>query len=86
MFFKDVYGTSILAIDSRYYCLVCHLQNAIWSYVLRAVGEHPMAADTMGVNVTKMRYIAVILSGALAGIGGAVYSQSISGEFSHCDD
>ena len=42
-----------------------------------------MAADTMGVNVTKMRYIAVILSGALAGIGGAVYSQSISGEFSH---
>ena len=42
-----------------------------------------MAADTMGVNVTKMRYVAVILSGMLAGIGGAVYAQSISGEFSH---
>ena len=42
-----------------------------------------MAADTMGINVTKMRYIAVILSGGLAGIGGAVYSQTMSGEFSH---
>src|SRR5699024_10992759 len=42
----------------------------------------PAAADTMGINVIRMRYIAVIISGFLAGIGGAVYAISISGNFS----
>ncbi len=39
---------------------------------LRATGEHPHAADSMGINVYKMRYIGVMLSGAFAGLGGAV--------------
>lgn len=48
---------------------------------LRAVGEHPRAAETMGVNVFRMRYIAVLISGALAGAGGAGLSIAIGSEF-----
>ena len=82
MFFKDVYSTSILAIAVAVIAWFV-IYKTPFGLRLRAVGEHPMAADTMGVNVTKMRYIAVILSGMLAGIGGAAYSQAISAEFSH---
>lgn len=48
---------------------------------LRACGEHPQAVDAAGVNVYRIRYIAVMLSGAFAGLGGAIILVTYSGEF-----
>jgi ABC-type uncharacterized transport system permease subunit len=48
---------------------------------LRACGEHPHAADSAGINVSRLRYISVMLSGAWAGLGGAIVLVTYSGEF-----
>ncbi|MBM7705432.1 ABC transporter permease [Chryseomicrobium sp. FSL W7-1435] len=81
MFFNDVYATSILAITIAILAWFV-IYKTPFGLRLRSVGEHPMAADTMGVKVNRMRYIAVVISGMLAGIGGAAYAQTISYEFS----
>ena len=48
---------------------------------LRACGEHPQAAAAAGISVYKMRYIGVMISGALASLGGAIIIVTYAGEF-----
>jgi general nucleoside transport system permease protein len=50
------------------------LYRSRWGLRLRAVGEHPKAADTVGIKVNRTRYRAVLLAGAIAGLGGAFYT------------
>ncbi|MBF4602385.1 nucleoside ABC transporter membrane protein [Curtobacterium sp. PhB172] len=52
-----------------------------WGLRLRAVGEHPQAADTVGINVTSTRFWNVSLAGAIAGLGGAYFTLDAVGPF-----
>jgi general nucleoside transport system permease protein len=54
-----------------------------WGLRVRAVGEHPRAADTVGINVNLTRYRNVILGGIVAGIGGAYFTLGSTGSFVH---
>jgi simple sugar transport system permease protein len=49
-----------------------------WGLNVRAVGEAPASADAMGINVALYRYVHVLIGGALAGVGGACFSLSIT--------
>jgi general nucleoside transport system permease protein len=53
-----------------------------WGLRLRSVGEHPKAADTVGIKVLATRYKAVLLGGVAAGIGGAYFTLDATGSFS----
>ena len=65
---------------ATYICIIVFIILSIILYKtrfglrLRSCGENPQAADSLGINVYKMRYIGTTISGALAGMGGFVYS------------
>lgn len=52
-----------------------------WGLRVRSVGEHPKAADTLGINVIKTRYMAVLLGGVVAGLAGAFFTLGSVGRF-----
>lgn len=70
-----VYGLAILTYFVVY--------KTVFGLRLRSVGEHPLAADTVGINVYKYRYIGVILSGVYAGLGGAYLSTVVLQQFTN---
>ena len=71
-----VYGAIILVIATTYYIFKTSI-----GLRLRAVGEHPKAADTLGVNVLRIRYLNVTLAGMVAGFGGAWFTLGSVGRF-----
>lgn len=72
------------AYISTYVCLILFVVLSIWLYKsktgthLRSCGEHPQAADSVGINVFKMRYLGTTISGFLAGVGGYAYIATVA--------
>lgn len=70
---------------STYVMIALFIALSVWVYKtkvgtrMRACGEHPQAADSVGINVYKMRYLGTTLSGFLAGIGGYVFIATTKG-------
>jgi len=71
-----VYGAMVLVVTATYYLF--HTRSGLRA---RAVGEHPRAADTLGINVYRTRYIHVTLGGMVAGFGGAWFTLGSVGRF-----
>ena len=81
IFFRS---TSLPAYVGILVAFICYfiLFKTRFGLRLRAVGENPQAADTLGINVYALRIAGVLISGFFGGVGGAVLAQSISMNFS----
>jgi ABC-type uncharacterized transport system permease subunit len=75
-YFGDVFNQQPIAISAILLVIISSfvLFRTRWGLRTRAVGEYPRAADTLGINVYKMRYWNVIIGGCLAGLAGAYFT------------
>ena len=81
MFFNDFYISTFIGIIILIFTYV-FLYKTKTGLRIRTCGENPHAADAAGINVYKIRYLGVVLSGVLAGIGGLIYVIPITSEYS----
>lgn len=79
LFEQTLLGYGMYLIVAVIYVGLFHTR---WGLRVRAVGEHPKAADTLGINVLRTRYVNVLLGGAVAGMGGAFFTLVQSSSFS----
>jgi simple sugar transport system permease protein len=77
-FFDKMYISTYIVI-ALFIILSIFLYKTKYGLRLRACGEHPQAADSVGINVHKMRYLGTTISGALAGMGGYIYIATTAG-------
>jgi simple sugar transport system permease protein len=80
IFFKQAFLTTYLFFILAIIVAIV-LNKTRFGLRLRACGENPHAADSLGVNIYKIRYQAVLLSGFFAGMGGVIFVASTSNEF-----
>ena len=80
LLFKSFYQTTIWAVVLFIIAAVV-LYKTRFGLRLRACGEHPQAADSVGINVYRMRYSGVFISGLLGGIGGLAYTVAAGSTF-----
>lgn len=80
LFFKSLYITTPLAAVLLIVVAVMLYKTRL-GLRLRACGEHPQAADSVGINVYRMRYVGVCISGFLAGIGGFAFTVAAGSGF-----
>ncbi|MEU4237828.1 ABC transporter permease [Actinoplanes sp. NPDC026619] len=78
-----LFHTQVLTWIALILVVVIHfaLKNTRWGLRTRAVGEHPTAADTVGVRVRGLRYVNVMVGGLIAGAGGAYFTLVSTGAF-----
>ena len=80
LIFKNFYLTTIIAVIILIASVIV-LYRTKFGLRLMACGEHPQAADSVGINVYKMRYAGVIISGVLGGIGGLAFTTAAGSGF-----
>ena len=77
IFFDKAYISTYISI-ALFIIFSIYMYKTRTGLRLRACGEHPQAANSVGINVTKMRYLGTTISGALAGFGGYVYIATVT--------
>ncbi len=81
LIFKYFYLTTPIAVILFFVAWIV-MYKTRFGLRLRACGEHPQAADSVGINVYRMRYAGVLISGFLGGVGGIAYTIAVGSGFS----